>query len=131
MAAQRDLIAWTADVAGAMAKGARGLSPEGERKLAERVAAMAAAAMRSEVPRIARGAMRRAVLARGGGIAFAVLVSGAGGYWLGRRAETVTLQFRPGEIAAMCQGAAVQQAPDGDRICATWIRLGQAGLVGR
>jgi hypothetical protein len=42
-----------------------------------------------------------------------------------------TLQIRPGEVAAVCQKDAIQQMPDGlGRICAVWIRLDQAGLVG-
>jgi hypothetical protein len=43
----------------------------------------------------------------------------------------LALQIRPGEIAAVCQKDAIQMAPDGSgRICAVWIRLDQAGLMG-
>jgi len=119
------------EAAEATAAGARGLTPEGEHVLVERVATVAAGAVQMAALRVVRGATGRAVLAAGAGIAVLVLAAGGGGYLLGNRGATITLQTRPGEIAAVCRADAVQQAPDGSgRICAVWVRLDQAGLMG-
>ncbi len=131
LVASRGLIEWTAEVAGVMADAARPLSPEAEQLLAERVGTLASAAVKAEAWRFARGAMARTLLIASAGIAALVLVAGGGGYWLGTRDRALTFQVRPGEIAAVCRGDTIQRAPDGlGRICAAWIRLDQASILG-
>jgi len=131
LAASRGLIEWTAEVAGTMAEAARPLSPEAERVLAERVGSLASAAVKSEAWRFARGAVARAVLVAGAAMASLILAAFGGGYWLGVRGSAVTLQVRPREVAALCRADTIQPAPDGTgRICAAWIRLDQASILG-
>ena len=73
----------------------------------------------------------RAVIGASGALAALILAAFGGGYCLGVRSTVVTLQNGRGEIAAVCRGDAIQQAPDGSgRICAVWIRLDQAGVLG-
>lgn len=131
LVASRGLIEWTAEVAGGMADAARTLSPEAEVVLAERASALASAAMKAEAWRFARAAMARTTLMVSAAIAASVLAAAGGGYWLGAREATLTLQVRPGEIAAVCRADTIQRAPDGlGRICAAWIRLDQASIIG-
>lgn len=131
LVASRGLIEWTAEVAGVMDDATRPLSPEAELRLAERIGTLASAAVKTEAWRFARGAMARMILMASVGAATAILAAAGGGYWLGAREGAVALQVRPGEIAATCRGAAIQQAPDGiGRICAVWIRLDQASIMG-
>ncbi len=131
LVASRGLIEWTAEMAGAMADAARPLSPEAEQLLAERVGTLASAAVKAEAWRFARGVMARTILLASAGIAALMVAAGGGGYWLGVRESTLTFQVRPGEIAAVCRGDTIQRAPDGlGRICAAWIRLDQASIMG-
>jgi hypothetical protein len=114
-----------------MAEAAQPLSPEAERLLAERVGTLASAAVKSEAWRFARGAVARPTLILGVGMAALILAALGGGYWLGARGSAITLQVRPGEVAASCRGETIQPAPDGmGRICVAWIRLDQASILG-
>ena len=129
--ASRGLIEWTAEVAGVMADAARPLSPEAEQRLADRVGTLASAAIKAEAWRFALGTMVRITLIASAGIATVVLAAAGGGYWLGAREGALTLQVRPGEIAAVCRGDTIQRSPDGlGRVCAAWIRLDQASIMG-
>jgi hypothetical protein len=131
LTASRGLIEWTAEVAGELSESVRPLSPEAERLLAERVSILASAALRSETSRFARAAVGRAVLSAGAGVAVLMIAAGSGAYWFGARSRTITLQVRPGEVAAICRAETMQQAPDGlGRICAVWVRLDQASILG-
>lgn len=129
--ASRGLIQWVGEIADVMTDATRPLSPEAERRLAERIGALAGAAVKAEAWRFARGAMARTMLLTSLGMTALALAAGTGGYVLGQRASVLTVQVRPGEIAAACRADTIQRAPDGNgRICAAWIRLDQASIVG-
>ena len=123
LAASRDLIEWTAEIADSMAHAARPLSPEVERHLAERVALLAGAAVRAEI-RSARRSARPRVWFLAVALAVLLLGSTAAGYGFGLRGRVVSVQLKSGEILGSCQSATIQSAPDGrGRICAVWVRL--------
>lgn len=128
LAASRDLIEWTAEIADSMAQAARPLSPEAERHLTERVASLAGAAVRAEI-RNSRQSARpwpKPLV----GCAFVALMLGsvAAGYGVGFHRSVVSVQFKSGEVLGSCQSATIQPAPDGrGRICAVWVRLDQTG----
>ena len=128
LAASRDLIEWTAEIADSMAHAARPLSPEAERHLAERVALLAGAAVRAEIRNSRRSARPRAWPLAGCALVVLLLGSTAAGYGFGLRGSVVSVQLKSGEVLGSCQSATIQSAPDGrGRICAVWVRLDQTG----
>jgi hypothetical protein len=126
LAASRNLIKWTAEIADSMALAARPLSPEAERHLAERVALIAGAAVRAEIRNFRRGARPWAWPLAGCALVVLLLASSAAGYGFGLRGSVVSVQLKSGEVLGSCQRASIQSAPDGrGRICAVWVRLDQ------
>jgi hypothetical protein len=130
LSASRGLIEWTAQVAGAMEQARRPLSPESERLLADRVATLASAVMRSEAARFSRGASARTALMTAAGLMVLLLAGVAAGYQVGVRGSTITVEGRSGEIVGLCRTETIQPAPDGrGRVCPIWLRLDQADPI--
>jgi len=131
LSASRDLIQWTAEVATAMETSPRLLSAEAERLLADRVAALANTAMRTEAARYERRSSRRGVFMAGAGFTLLLVGGLVAGYQFGLRGSTIIIENRSGEIAGLCRTDTIQPAPDGrGRVCPVWLRLDVAGLIG-
>lgn len=131
---QREFIIHVGETGATMVEaaeaGGRGLSPKAEAELVERVGRLSATAARLENATIVRDTLKRFTVAAIGASVAALVLVGAAGYWAGSRGSVVTLLLKPGQVAGVCQGNAVQTAPDGGRVCAAWIRLDQATLAG-
>lgn len=124
LAANRELIEWTAEIADSMAHAARPLSPEAERDLTERVAALAGAAIREEMRNSRRNAPTRSWPMIWCALIALISGSAAAGYGVGLRSSVVSVQLQSGEVLGSCQSPTIQSAPDGrGRICAVWVRL--------
>lgn len=134
---QREFIIHVGEVGVTMAEAAEavmavqhGLSPKAEAELVERVGRLAAMSVRVETGNLVHETLRRFTFAAVAGSVLALALVGGGSYWLGSRNSLVMLQLKPGEIAGVCKGDAVQAAPDGKgRVCAAWVRLDQATLA--
>lgn len=129
LAANREVIEWTAEIADSLEQAACPLSPEAEQRLIERVASLAGAAVRAEVRNSRRSASPWIWPSAGCALIVLLLGSTAAGYGFGRRSSVISVQLKSGEVLGSCQSTTVQAAPDGrGRICAVWVRLDQAGL---